>query len=74
MNRSAELMRAIRGPVLLITLGALLAVGGPVFRGGFHENMARSADRVRADEAAGADGCRAGRGRRDPFPGVRSAP
>lgn len=24
MNRSAELMRAIRGPVLLITLGALL--------------------------------------------------
>lgn len=26
MNRAAELMRAIRGPVLLITLGALLAV------------------------------------------------
>lgn len=24
MNRNAELMRAIRGPVLLITLGALL--------------------------------------------------
>ncbi|MEJ5368888.1 MAG: DUF5668 domain-containing protein [Bryobacteraceae bacterium] len=25
MNRSAELIRAIRGPVMLITLGALLA-------------------------------------------------